>query len=98
LHDYGWGVTSTSFHLTTDISWIKIIAHVFDDPDLPFSGSATVTLIGPEPHSYSGALKCEIGTGHYPIHDLTPNEPAEWYNRDGGTGQRVYDPEHPHIP
>jgi hypothetical protein len=99
LHDAGWGLTSTSFHLTTNISWIKIIAHVFDNPDLPFSGSATVTLIGPEPHSYSGALKCQIGDEHYPIHDWDPaHQTYEGYYRDGCTGQRVYDPAHPHVP
>lgn len=100
LNGAGWGLDSSSFHLTSDMSWVKITVQAFDSPDLPYSASTTVTLIGPAPQTTHDKFKCELGFDNYPIHNIYPDSGGRYsaYYRDGCTGGRVYDPDHPKLP
>jgi hypothetical protein len=82
------------------MSWVKITVQVFDSPDLPYSASTAVTLIGPAPQSTHDQFKCELGFDNFPIHNFYPDHGGAYsaYYRDGCTGARVYDPNHPKLP
>jgi hypothetical protein len=95
LYDAGWGMSSISLHLTTDMHWDKITVQIFDSPNLPYSASARATIVGPN-QTGGGALNCQLGDDHFPIRDYNPATGTySAYYRDGCTGERVYDPAHP---
>jgi hypothetical protein len=99
LNGAGWGLDSSSFHLTADMSWVKITVQAFDSPNVPFSASTSTILIGPAPHNVNSNFSCDYGSGQFIIHDFYPDSGGVYsaYYRDGCNGSRVYDPDHPKL-
>ncbi len=90
--------TSFTIFYPAEIGKMRIVLHVWDDQQQPYSGSASRITLGIFPPGYTNPdYTCDYGQGYYPIADYVPGFPdsTTYYRRNGCTGAREYAPTAP---